>query len=64
MTAADLPSAGITASFDGTEVVGFSGVNQYSANYAAGTNGSFKVTGLKSARCRALPPSCRRSRHT
>jgi len=42
-TSADLTTAGITASFDGTTVAGFSGVNQYSGPYTAGDDGSLKI---------------------
>jgi heat shock protein HslJ len=43
VSSADLGAAGITATFDGTKVSGFSGVNQYSGPYTAGKDGSFKV---------------------
>lgn len=42
-TSAGLGSAGITATFDGKQVGGFSGVNHYGGPYTAGTDGSFKV---------------------
>jgi len=43
VSSADLSAAGITATFDGTKVSGFSGVNQYSGPYTASEDGSFKV---------------------
>ena len=43
MSSADLGAAGITAKFDGKIMSGFSGVNQYTGGYTAGTDGSFKV---------------------
>jgi heat shock protein HslJ len=43
MSSTDLGAAGITANFDGTQLSGFSGVNQYSGPYTAGTDGSLKI---------------------
>ena len=43
MSSVDLGAAGITATFDGTQLSGFSGVNQYSGPYTAGDDGSFKA---------------------
>jgi heat shock protein HslJ len=42
-TSADLTTAGITASFDGATVAGFSGVNQYGGPYTAGDDGSLEI---------------------
>ena len=42
-TSADLATAGITASFDGAAVAGFSGVNQYTGPYTAGDDGSLEI---------------------
>ncbi len=43
VSSADLAAVGITANFDGTTMSGFSGVNQYSGGYTAGTDGSFEI---------------------
>lgn len=43
LSSLDLSVAGITATFDGTQMSGFSGVNQYSGPYTAGGDGSFKA---------------------
>jgi heat shock protein HslJ len=48
ISSADLGAAGITASFDGTKVAGFSGINQYNGGYTAGKDGSFKVGAVAS----------------
>jgi heat shock protein HslJ len=42
-TSADLTAAGITATFDGTTVAGFSGVNQYSGPYTAKDDGALEI---------------------
>lgn len=47
-TAADLAAAGMTATFDGTTVAGFSGVNQYSGPYTAEDGGTLEVGELAS----------------
>jgi heat shock protein HslJ len=54
--AVDLGAVGITASFDGTKIAGFSGVNQYSGTYTAGKEGSFKVGAVASTQM-AGPPA-------
>lgn len=38
----DVSAAGITISFDGQQLSGFSGVNQYGGGYEAGEDGTFK----------------------
>jgi len=43
VSSVDLAAVGITAKFDGKIMSGFSGVNQYTGGYTAGTDGSFKV---------------------
>ena len=43
VSSVDLATVGITANFDGKVMSGFSGVNQYSGGYTAGTDGSFKA---------------------
>ncbi len=43
ISASDLGAAGITAAFDGVQMAGFSGVNQYSGPYTAKNDGTFKV---------------------
>lgn len=48
VTEADLPAAGITATFDGERVSGFSGVNQYGGPYTAGDDGSLEIGELAS----------------
>lgn len=48
MSSTDLGAAGITASFDGKNVSGTSGVNQYGGPYTAKADGSFKVGELRS----------------
>jgi heat shock protein HslJ len=44
----DLGEAGITAAFDGSQVSGFSGVNQYTGAYSADSDGSFDAGPLAS----------------
>ena len=56
LSSADLGAAGITASFDGTRVAGFSGINQYSGTYAAGKDGSFKVSAVVSTQMAGPAP--------
>ena len=46
MSSVDLGAAGITANFDGQNVSGFSGVNQYGGPYTAEDDGSLKVGDL------------------
>jgi len=46
--ATDLSATGITATFDGGKVGGFSGVNQYGGSYSAGTDGSLTIGELTS----------------
>lgn len=43
MSSIDLGSVGITANFDGKNIFGFSGVNQYSGSYAAKEDGSLQI---------------------
>lgn len=56
LSSADLGAAGITASFDGTRVAGFSGINQYSGSYAADKDGSFKVSAVASTQMAGPEP--------
>lgn len=42
-TEADLTKLGISAQFDGTRMTGFSGVNSYTGEYEASTDGTFKA---------------------
>jgi heat shock protein HslJ len=42
-TDVDLTAAGITAAFDGENVSGFAGVNQYGGPYTAGDDGSLEI---------------------
>ena len=46
VSSVDLGAAGITATFDGERVSGFSGVNQYGGPYSAGDDGSLEVGDL------------------
>jgi len=48
MSSIDLGAAGITATFDGERIAGFSGVNQYGGPYSAGDDGSLEVGDLAS----------------
>jgi heat shock protein HslJ len=43
VAAVDVSLAGITASFDGSRISGFSGVNQYTGTYTADADGSFSA---------------------
>jgi heat shock protein HslJ len=43
VSSTDLGKAGITLTFDGTRLSGFSGVNQYGGDYTANTDGSLEI---------------------
>lgn len=43
VSSTDLGAAGITITFDGTRLAGFSGVNQYGGSYTAGTDGALEI---------------------
>jgi len=43
VSSTDLGQAGITITFDGTRLSGFSGVNQYGGSYTAGTDGALEI---------------------
>ena len=48
VSSTDLGAAGITATFDGQRIGGFSGVNQYGGPYTARDDGSFEVGEISS----------------